>query len=181
MMSGAVWPTSSSGCAPTRPVPTDPRNTPERQAGRSADQPSNRLRLTMRRGAAVSQTELAQPQLRRLGPWRERRIGRTIWPPDQGSTRHRIGAAGAAVNTQSRPSSRASPSTDLVRPSPTRDACGGLADDRVCAPGPPGHTRHRPAGQLPWRQPESNLINPATPEHQPPAVSDCRWQPGPFP
>ena len=25
---------------------------------------------------------------------------------------------------------------------------GGLADDRVCAPGPPGHTRHRPTGQL---------------------------------
>jgi len=64
--------------------------------------------------------------------------------------------------------SRGSPSTDLVTRHGSGMPAGGLGGDRVGAPGPPGHTRHRPAGQLRWRQPESNLTNPATPEHQPP-------------
>src|SRR5215207_5392582 len=41
---------------PTGPDPIREPRSSERQAGRSADQPSNTLRLSLRRGAAVSQT-----------------------------------------------------------------------------------------------------------------------------
>jgi hypothetical protein len=93
MVSGAVWPTSSAGCAQTRPVPTRPEHHALAASWTFSRPALKHLRLSLRRECCSEPDRLAEPQLRRSGLGASVRIRRTIWsspsgvlaPPDRSS------------------------------------------------------------------------------------------------
>ena len=178
MVSSAVWPTSSSGWAPD---PTGPDRSENHAL--AASWTFSRPALTHththtpgepEEGCCSEPDRLAEPQLRRSGLGASARIRRTIWsPPSGGSSCHQIGAAGAAVNAQSRPPQGAAQAPT----SSGRHASGMPADALlVIASVLLAHLTLRGIDQPASCRGASTRIqptNPATPEPSRPAVSDC--------